>query len=89
MTRPAAESLRLETCPCPSCGAPPPDRERFGDRVRPCGQVVSLDFLLERSAAALPAGGGFLRRLPRNWETGRYASPELWRIARQTYWSEP
>ena len=35
------------------------------ERVRPCGQVASLDFLLERSAAALPAGGGLLRRLSR------------------------
>ena len=35
------------------------------ERVRPCGQVASLDFLLERSAAALPAGRGLLRRLSR------------------------
>lgn len=41
-------------------------RPRFElERVRPCGQVASLDFLLERSAAALPAGGGLLRRLSR------------------------
>jgi 2-polyprenyl-3-methyl-5-hydroxy-6-metoxy-1,4-benzoquinol methylase len=33
------------------------------ERIRPCGQVASLDFLLERFAAALPAGGGLLRRL--------------------------
>jgi 2-polyprenyl-3-methyl-5-hydroxy-6-metoxy-1,4-benzoquinol methylase len=33
--------------------------------VRPCGQVASLDFLLERSASALPAGGRILRRLAR------------------------
>lgn len=35
------------------------------ERIRPCGQVASLDFLLERSAAALPAGGGLLLRLSR------------------------
>lgn len=33
--------------------------------VRSCGQVASLDFLLERSAAALPAAGGLLRRFAR------------------------
>ncbi len=35
------------------------------ERVRPCGQLASLDFLFERTAAALPAGGGVLRRLAR------------------------
>jgi 2-polyprenyl-3-methyl-5-hydroxy-6-metoxy-1,4-benzoquinol methylase len=33
------------------------------ERVRACGQLASLDFLFERAAAALPAGGGVLRRL--------------------------
>ena len=32
---------------------------------------------------------GGIARLPRNWESGRYASPDLARIARQTYWSAP
>jgi SAM-dependent methyltransferase len=34
-------------------------------RAAPCGQHVSLPFLLERVAAALPAGGGLLRAAAR------------------------
>jgi hypothetical protein len=34
-------------------------------RAAPCGQHVSLPFLLERVGAALPAGGGLLRSAAR------------------------
>jgi SAM-dependent methyltransferase len=33
------------------------------DRVRPCGQWVSMPFLLKRVAAAIPFGGALLERL--------------------------
>jgi dolichyl-phosphate beta-glucosyltransferase len=32
---------------------------------------------------------GAIARLPGDWRTGRYSSPDLTRIARQVYWSSP
>ncbi len=43
------------------------------ESVAPCGQYVSLDFLLTRIGDALPAGGGLLRAVSRLFRPGKFA----------------